>query len=229
MADSAYPLYIKPSYEWLLAHLHNPYPTKDTRIRICQETRCSIKDVDAWFIDARKRIGWNALRKVHFSNKRTEIVDAATRFFVQYDSKRPLEPAIELQFASIESHARELYSDKFTESSLATKLDITVRDMTPKMKDKVKAEKKLQKLRERRRRDKPTQAALSYPSPDHSPEPGLEHFLPSSPDQDTHSLPVGVRSSNLKRRNSVTGNSDVEEELSTRKPSKRSRYVLFPR
>ncbi|KAF8973536.1 hypothetical protein BDZ97DRAFT_375731 [Flammula alnicola] len=38
-----------------------------------------MKDIDAWFTDIRKRIGWNELRTTHFAT-RSELIAAATLF-----------------------------------------------------------------------------------------------------------------------------------------------------
>ncbi|RDB29475.1 Mating-type protein beta1-1 [Hypsizygus marmoreus] len=175
---SSSPPYIEPAYRWLLQNIHNPYPAKATREEICRQHSYLRKAVDTWFIEARKRMGWNALRRSRFANKRVDIVDAATRFFVQPDDKRPLDPNIELEFASIERRAKDLYSDRFSQSILATKLDVTVKDLTPQMKAQAQAD-------ERRRRqeiqERHVLAASSYPSPERSPTQTPEPVTPSPP------------------------------------------------
>nr|BAO20893.1 homeodomain 1 [Tricholoma matsutake] len=164
------PSYIKPSYEWLLANIHDPYPSIHTRDDIASASGFARKDIDGWFIDARKRIGWNALRKARFSNKRIEIVDAATRFFVEDDPKRPLDPNIELEFAAIETRAKDLYTEKFSESELAAKLDMVVKDMTPETKAQAKeAERRRMLLQRDESNMRISRAISSYPSPDRSP------------------------------------------------------------
>nr|AAB22023.1 A42 mating-type factor beta 1-1 gene product [Coprinus cinereus, Peptide Partial, 44 aa] [Coprinopsis cinerea] len=44
---------------WLKDNWYNPYPSGEVRTQIARQTRTSRKDIDAWFIDARRRIGWN--------------------------------------------------------------------------------------------------------------------------------------------------------------------------
>nr|AAB22022.1 A42 mating-type factor beta 4-1 gene product [Coprinus cinereus, Peptide Partial, 44 aa] [Coprinopsis cinerea] len=44
---------------WLKDNWYNPYPSPQVRSSIAKQTGASRKDIDAWFIDARKRIGWN--------------------------------------------------------------------------------------------------------------------------------------------------------------------------
>ena len=161
-------------------------------------------------------MGWNSLRKTRFSNRRADIVDAATRFFVKGDPKRPLDPSVELDFAELESRAKDLYSEKFMESMLATKLDVAVKDLTPGMKAQAKVEK-WQRQTERRRKNTLARAALSYPSPERSPNPP-EYDLPSSPE------PVIVSEeflSTRKRRNSFSESaSDGEGSHRTHKRSR---------
>ena len=211
------PLYIESSCKWLLNNLGNPYPSKELRCAMAQKANCSLRDIDGWFIDARRRLGWNTLRKKRFCNKRTDIVEAATRFFIKSDPSRPLDPTIELEFASIESRAKDLYSTRFTESALASKLDTAVKDMTPEMKAQAKAEVK------RRKREiykkKIAHDALSYPSPERSPGASPEPSLPSSP-MGGDNITVTVACSARKRRN-TSGEVEDEDQL---KPRKRTRY-----
>jgi hypothetical protein len=219
------PSYIKPCYEWLLKHIHEPYPSIHIRGDIANASSLARKDIDGWFVDARKRIGWNALRKTRFSNKRIEIVDAATRFFIEDDPKRPLDPNVELEFAAIETRAKSLYSEKFSESDLAAKLDMVVKDMTPEMKVLAKEERhrlRLQKDGESNLR-KPRPIS-SYPSPDRSPDRSPEPDLPSPNFLCDDTAPVlNEFLSGRKRQNSCSDPSDYSND----RPSKRSRYVMF--
>ncbi|KAJ3567987.1 hypothetical protein NP233_g6005 [Leucocoprinus birnbaumii] len=109
--NSAAP-YIKHSYAWLMKHLHNPYPSKETREIIAQESGCDPRHVENWFIDVRKRIGWGAIRKQYFANKRSRTVDAATAF-LKTSSQSTLPDAICGEFAKMVSRAEEMYGGKF--------------------------------------------------------------------------------------------------------------------
>lgn len=156
--------YIPLAYKWLLDNLHNPYPTKETRSEIAASTDSDSKDVDAWFVDARKRIGWNQLRKEHFP-KRRDLIEAATLFFKPVQSaissstlmrstvadNRHLEFAN--QFVQIEERARELYSTKLFPSNLASELDKP--QLSPNTESKGPEYTQHQRT--------------SYPSPDYSP------------------------------------------------------------
>ncbi|GLB35907.1 hypothetical protein LshimejAT787_0301950 [Lyophyllum shimeji] len=206
--------YIKPSYTWLLENLHNPYPSTRVRDDIAQKSGAARKDVDNWFIDARKRIGWNALRKAVFSNKRVDIVDAATRFFVEDDPKRPLDPTIEYEFIAIKKSAKDLYVDKFSESDLAARLDMAVKNLTPQRKAEAMAER-LRQLQLRKDRE-------SYPSPDRSPEPTRLSPVPYNDDADTNA-PRSISATSRKRRSSSAEPPSDESEPSADRPTKRSR------
>ncbi|KAG6840906.1 hypothetical protein C0991_003248 [Blastosporella zonata] len=211
------PSYIEPAYNWLLTNLHNPYPSKATLTKIARKAKSDVKSVEAWFIDARGRIGWTTLRKTHFRNKQADIVDAATCFFVQLDEKRPLYATLELEFTQVEVAAKNLYADKFQETALVATLDVAVKDLTPEMKQQAQEEA----LKRR-------QAASSYPSPLHSPErspePESVEFSPLEQDVDlATTLPDAI--SRLKRRSSSPEN---DANTSTDRPAKRARLQTPP-
>ena len=113
-STSSLPLYVKPAYTWLMGNLHNPYPPKHIKATISRESGCNVKDIDNWFINVRRRIGWNRLRRVHFANKRQEILSAAACFFGKAGGFQTLDSHLEMEFASIQNNAVNLYSDKFT-------------------------------------------------------------------------------------------------------------------
>jgi hypothetical protein len=225
--DRITPSYIELAYKWLLNNLHDPYPSKEIRNSIHVESGISRKGLDAWFIDARKRIGWNTLRRQHFSNKRVDIVEAATRFFLQGGAERTLDlsidptPNLDIEFVSIETRAKDLYSDKFSESTLAAVLDVSVKDLTPEAKAEARSAGKARRQREREAKyqvQQDAQAASSYPSPARSisgtPEPTV---LPPIAADDIPTVEMIFRS---KKRN----NDEVENES----PNKRFRYGTFP-
>ncbi|KAG5640411.1 hypothetical protein DXG03_008747 [Asterophora parasitica] len=210
---SAVPSYIKPSYEWLLDNLQDPYPSSRVRDDIAQKSAAARKDIDSWFIDARKRIGWNSLRKTSFSNKRVDIVDAATRFFVQDDPKRPLDPTIEYELISIKKCAKDLYVEKFSETALATKLDVTVKTLTAQTKAEAKAEQLRQLQLEKDRQ--------LYPSPERSPEPTRLSPVPHD-DEDSVTAPQSTSVTSRKRSLSSEPQESCDDSSADR-PMKRSR------
>nr|CAA56133.1 A mating type protein [Coprinopsis cinerea] len=169
--EPAEPAYIEPSCRWLKDNWYNPYPSPQVRSSIAKQTGASRKDIDAWFIDARKRIGWNELRRRCFDNKRANIVEAATRFH-QGKSLEDLPciahhgPTIENDLASITSQASAWYDGRYAQSKLADKLDPVVKDMTPALKEKIKRDAD---ERRREERQKKKRKRNPYPSPECSP------------------------------------------------------------
>jgi Homeobox KN domain/C-terminal domain of homeodomain 1 len=212
-----------------LNNLHNPYPSKESRASIAQETDTSFKDVDNWFINVRKRIGWNKLRMKRYSNKRSKIVDAATRFFKEipqashhgpystHISDIDLTVNHDSEFKVIENCVKELYSDKLFESLLTTKLDGAVGDLMPQMMARGQAEEEHPRQVVKSRRRKDLQRPSAYPSPEPSPEPLTASSLP---------IVDAARTISCKRRNSDRDSPDLDFEDRRDKPQKRSRYFL---
>ncbi|KAG6899020.1 hypothetical protein C0993_001722 [Termitomyces sp. T159_Od127] len=203
--ETTLPPYIKPSHQWLLENIHNPYPSITVRNAIAQESGCPRKDIDNWFKDVRKRIGWNAARKAHFSNKRVAIVDSATRFFAN-DEKLALSQGAEYALISIMKNAKDLYSDKFDETILASRLTSVMKDPIAATKAAAEAER-LRQAQLKKDRD-------SYPSPDRSPEPTYPSPVPCDDEANiitTRSVSVTSR----KRRNpsvEVNQNEETRQE-----------------
>ncbi|KAH9486514.1 Mating-type protein beta1-1 [Psilocybe cubensis] len=201
-APKSHPAYIKPSYEWLLNNLHNPYPSKDVKKDIIRQTNCSSKDIDAWFVDIRKRIGWNHLRKTRFSNKQEKIIAAATSIFKPKSKSFPSDPntilsemdptdAFRAEFLVMARKAKSLYANKFPESIPADLLDTHNLPVIPV--DRVKSN-----------------PSRSYPTP----EPSSPSHSPSPvPDEELASvvLPVScVTESRSRKRRYSTSESDSE-------------------
>jgi len=224
------PPYVELAYTWLLNHLHNPYPSKDVKSSIARDTRCSFKDIDNWFINVRKRIGWNALRIKHYENKRSKIVEAATHFKevrqTSHHGPYPthisdVEPMAghHPEFESIEIRARELYSDNIFETPSATRLDGAVRDLMPETKTRAQAEEKRRQVANFRR-GQDLQRLSAYPSPERSSERSLQPSAASP-------LPVfdATRTTSRKRRNSDRDSPDFDVVDHHADPQKRSRYI----
>ena len=213
------PPYIRSAYTWLLSNLHNPYPSKEKKATIAEGSGSSPKDIDNWFINARRRIGWNKLRSKHFQNKRSLIVDAATRFFKEAPQAlhshtthtSGIDPKVnyDAEFKSIEHCARDLYPEKLFETPLTTKLDESGRDLTPEAKDRAQVEcsEVLGRAEE----------LHVYPTPELSPERSPEPSV-TFPIQDI------TPASNRKRRNSDRDSHDIEDCCD--EPPKRCRYIF---
>jgi len=98
--------------KWISENYFNPYPTNDIRDDISRKASWNRKDVDAWFTEARKRIGWNNIRKRFFNNKRAETTDQATRFFSGISDS--MDPMLVQAFVDMHSRVQELFVDPFT-------------------------------------------------------------------------------------------------------------------
>ena len=41
--------------KWLINHIHYPYPTKGEKQKLCDESGLTLRQVDNWFTNTRKR------------------------------------------------------------------------------------------------------------------------------------------------------------------------------
>jgi hypothetical protein len=202
--ESSLPPYIEPAYKWLLKHLHNPYPKKEVKEKIADETGSSIERISDWFVDVRRRMGWNALLREEFGRKRVDLIDAATRFYLHPNRKYPLSPDIHGKFVQMEAFAQDMYAAKLVPSALSNKLTAAVKDLTPERQE----EARLQRLRKAQAKRDVAKLGV-YPSP---PASGA-----SSPVSDPG---ASTSYSGRKRSRSEASSDDDEDSL-----SKRFRYV----
>ncbi|KAG6871901.1 hypothetical protein C0995_015195 [Termitomyces sp. Mi166 len=211
--DVSVPSYIKPSYDWLVENIHNPYPSPDIRDAIARKSGARRKDVDNWFMNTRRRIGWNDARKTHFANKRADIIDAATRFSAN-DEKLSLSQGAEHSLISIIKNAKDLYHDRFNETVLATRLDAAVKNLTPETKAEAKAER-IRQAQLRKNQD-------LYPSPNRSPEPArpLTDLCDGEVD---NTVTQHISMTSRKRRNLSDQESAELDPCKGSKPEKRAR------
>ncbi|KAG1783502.1 homeodomain protein 1 [Suillus placidus] len=239
--ESSLPPFIEPAYNWLLANIHNPYPSSDTKANIASSSGCSMNSVAVWFISARRRIGWTAICRKHFKNCRADTVDAACRALVKEDPVRVLAPAIFHDFQQMKAATQDLYASTFTKSALAGDLDAVVKDMTEEDRLRLEREKKEHVQEEKKRREEEKEmrriqraidrqaqkthtAFVSYPSPSHSrtpsPVPTLEESW-TDESEDDFIPPVLV---GRKRRASVSSEStDPRQFTCADRPMKRLR------
>jgi hypothetical protein len=234
-APSSFPPYIAPAHKWLLKNLHNPYPSNEVKESLSRSPGVSLKQINAWFINVRRRIGWTALSRKHFDGSHTETIDAAYRAFVKEDPKRPLLYTVSSEFEALKVAAEDLYSDKLRKSVLAGKLDTAVKDMTDE--DRVKRGRRKMKLTEdeKRRQDNEKEsrkrerandkvfkssARSFYPSPDRSSYGSPEPSPSSTQEEEEEDLAPPERVAGRKRRQ------ESEEVQEVDKPNKRFRCVL---
>lgn len=239
-SESFLPPFIEPAYKWLLAHIHNPYPSSDTKANIASSSGCSMNSVSAWFISARRRIGWTTICRKHFNNCRADTVDAASRALVKEDPIRMLAPAIFHDFQQMKAAARDLCASTFTKSVLAGDLDAVVKDMTQEDRLRLEREKKERAHEEKKRREEEkairrVQRALdrqaqkahtAYPSPRHSrspsPVPTLEESWTDESEEENDFIPPIL--AGRKRRASISSEStDLRQSACADRPMKRLR------
>ncbi|KAF8833418.1 hypothetical protein BDN67DRAFT_1072939 [Paxillus ammoniavirescens] len=204
-ASGCLPKFILPAYQWLLQNTHNPYPSAPTKNAISESTGCSVPSINAWFVNARRRMGWTTICRDHFLNCRADAVDAAYRALVKEDPSRPLPPSLIHAFMVMKVNAEGLYSSAFTKSALAGDLDAVVKDMTEEDERLVEDEKRRQaeenremlriqrvSKREMRKNSLPQD---SYPSPNRSgtssPVPVLDDS-PTDESEDEEDAPPPV-------------------------------------
>ncbi|KAG2118041.1 homeodomain protein 1 [Suillus discolor] len=250
-SESSLPPFIEPAYKWLLANIHNPYPSSDTKATIASSSGCSMSSVAAWFTSARRRIGWTTICRKYFNNCRADTIDAASCALVKEDPSRVLAPVISHDFQQMKAATHDLYASTFTKSALAGDLDAVVKDMTEEDRLSLEQEKKERTQEEKKRREeekemrriqraldrqaqKARTAFASYPSPGHSrspsPIPTLEELrTDESEDEDDFIPPVLA---GRKRRVSVSSEStDHTQSSCADRPMKRLRSnakVLTP-
>ncbi|KAG7452342.1 mating-type protein [Guyanagaster necrorhizus] len=211
--------YVEPAYCWLSENLHNPYPAREVRNKICRETNTPRKDLDNWFTNARRRIGWTSLLK-HFGGDRDRMIEAATTYF--RDRTEPWDnrySPISIAFTDMASTLKDLYANKFEQSTLGRKLDGAVKNMTPELQVQEQANKKRREeqreaerraKKERMERAKEAEAQRAYPSPDRSPRRSPDSSLPSeaTPTQKRRSSDDEADNSHRSKRRSRTNDND---------------------
>jgi len=101
--------YIHGAYTWLLDNLHNPYPPKEFKNKLACESGSSMKLIDGWFVDVRKRMGWAKIKKDLFQNKRKPLVQAATCVLVDGGM---VSDVFARELAQMVATAKKMYSHK---------------------------------------------------------------------------------------------------------------------
>ncbi|KIL71685.1 hypothetical protein M378DRAFT_19973 [Amanita muscaria Koide BX008] len=198
--------YFESSYRWLLQNLHDPYPSKKTKESIVRQTGCPAKDIDSWFVEVRRRIGWNALRRSRFNNKRQSIIEAASRFFGKSDDAVSLAPDLQAEFANIQSQAENLYRHRFFEQPSLLECGSHIGD-------------RCEPSRPRKRRRTPSQpsitVAMSSPSGRSSPESDSRLTDDASGDADSRASSIAPSQSSRSSSASYTDWLNDESPAST--------------
>ncbi|KAF8119220.1 C-terminal domain of homeodomain 1-domain-containing protein [Boletus edulis] len=120
--------FIPEAYSWLLENIANPYPSSEFRASLAQRYNYPVSAVSSWFANVRRRMGWTALCRDFFRNRRADAVDAAYHVLVEEDSNYQLGPEVIHAFVAMKVAAEGLYAS-FEKSALAGDLDTVMKDM----------------------------------------------------------------------------------------------------
>ncbi|KAH8119836.1 hypothetical protein DFH11DRAFT_11156 [Phellopilus nigrolimitatus] len=71
-------------HEWMLENLHDPYPSYSDKDELARRSGSSLKTINQWFCNARRRIGWSTISKRHFGGDNSMMLDCAYRIFVEH-------------------------------------------------------------------------------------------------------------------------------------------------
>ncbi|KAF8526482.1 hypothetical protein JB92DRAFT_2677545, partial [Gautieria morchelliformis] len=72
--------FIEHAYKFFVSHIFNPYPTREEKQAIADETnnsRVTRSTVSNWFANARRRCGWIDILKQRCNGNRDQMVDLA--------------------------------------------------------------------------------------------------------------------------------------------------------
>lgn len=107
--------------QWLLKHLHSPYPNQATRKRLAQQSNISLKAVNDWFTHIRRRIGWTSIVKGLFHGEKQLAVDGARSVLLE-DVEQGFSDEVVKAFKDMKLKAERVLEGKLNESSLAKRL-----------------------------------------------------------------------------------------------------------
>ncbi|KAL4070620.1 C-terminal domain of homeodomain 1-domain-containing protein [Scleroderma citrinum] len=159
---------VEPAYRWLLDNLHDPYPPREVKDGLVQSAGVSIHNVNAWFANARRRMGWTHICKSYFGGCRSDTVDAAFRALIKTDPNRSLPAEIVQAFVEMKVTAEGLYSSAFTKSALAGDLDVVVKDMSEENWAGAERTESLVLKKAGDNKNQCTSVSAAYPSPSDS-------------------------------------------------------------
>nr|AGS09252.1 b1 homeodomain mating type protein [Heterobasidion annosum] len=120
------------AHQWLMHNLHNPYPSLAIKHELANSSDASLESINEWFQNARERIGWTTLARHHFQGRRSAIIDAAWRAFVEPDPHRPLPPNLQHAFSIVKENLANLRSDAFSPKHVD---HIRVEGLSPEIND----------------------------------------------------------------------------------------------
>ena len=94
-------------HAWLMANIHNPYPSLTEKKKLSLETCLPPKAITDWFADMRRRIGWNLISNRYFRGRRPETIECAIRVLKE-GADHPYSEDVVQEFAKMKEAAEHL-------------------------------------------------------------------------------------------------------------------------
>ena len=127
------PLHVALSFKYLLANLHNPFLTSETRKSLAQQSGVSEKVISDWFVNIRQKIGWTTIQREHFNKSRPFTVDSARIVLLNERSKTDagvdgvaVKAEIIDAFKQMKDTAERLYREKCEPRIKLEELDVLI-------------------------------------------------------------------------------------------------------
>ncbi|TFY80027.1 hypothetical protein EWM64_g3982 [Hericium alpestre] len=201
--------------QWLLANLHDPYPSSFLKNSWASSCGCSVKDVQVWFAEARQHIGWTALAREKFAGCRRDTSEVASRAYSEDQGQLNLPCDVRRAFTAIRTNA-----DRFVQSISSTPNDIKPEEgfsmggedlRTPQRNNLGEVQKQF----------------LSF-SDSHHPSPIIVSSSLSDGDEEEDTTPPPSIAGHKRRLDRSDNNMQEQAELLTDpRPTKRHRYALY--
>lgn len=107
------PRFIIPAFRWLQSNLHNPYPTKETKVMLSQDSGVSPQSVETWFVNMRQCIGWVTASRQVCKGRHIDTINTAYRIFVHDDpTAYPLTADALNAFHNVKESVERFYTEK---------------------------------------------------------------------------------------------------------------------
>lgn len=112
----------RPSRQWLLQHLHSPYPNLSTRKKLAQQSGVSLKAINEWFTHMRRRVGWTSISRNFFGGNKQLAIDGARCILTEGTGPCYYSEDVIKAFEDMKIKAERLLDGEPNESNLAKRL-----------------------------------------------------------------------------------------------------------
>ena len=113
------PEFIEHAYKFFVVNIFNPYPTREEKEAIVNQTtdrHVTLSSISNWFTNARRRCGWAQILKRRCDGNRDQMVDLATRVFIEPDPNHPVDPQIVKEMMEMKESLESMYEGKIRTS-----------------------------------------------------------------------------------------------------------------